>query len=195
MADMAATNEGNSNSSEAAPLELQQPTPEYIQRKIYFLVDHLRKFHAELPENLQTRISYDLLTELANCVLNEGIFVIVKALMELQHETERHLNKMRLQVENEYDIEVAGWKSKIKDPEELQHILGLIKIKHTKKLLETDKKIINILDQKVNDQQSTLQKAGVPGFYVTENPKEIKIQMFLLDFILRLSSLKYEPNK
>ncbi|KAH8351526.1 hypothetical protein KR059_006219 [Drosophila kikkawai] len=178
-----------------APLELQQPTPEYIQRKIYFLVDHLRKFHAELPENLQTRISYDLLTELANCVLNEGIFVIVKALMELQHETERHLNKMRLQVENEYDIEVAGWKSKIKDPEELQHILGLIKIKHTKKLLETDKKIINILDQKVNDQQSTLQKAGVPGFYVTENPKEIKIQMFLLDFILRLSSLKYEPNK
>lgn len=34
----------------SAPLELQQPTPEYIQRKIYFLVDHLRKFHAELPE-------------------------------------------------------------------------------------------------------------------------------------------------
>ncbi|XP_020798130.1 gonadal protein gdl [Drosophila serrata] len=195
MAETAATNEGNSNSSEAALSEQQEPTPEYIQRKIYFLVDHLRKFHAELPENLQTRISYDLLTELANCVLNEGIFVIVTALMELQHETERHLIKMRMQVENEYDIEVAGWKSKIKDPEELEHILGLIKIKHTKKLLESDKKIINILDQKVNDQQSTLQKAGVPGFYVTENPKEIKIQMFLLDFILRLSSLKYEPNK
>lgn len=40
-----------------------------------------------------------------------------------------------------------------------------------------------------------LQKAGVPGFYHTPNPKEIKIQMFLLDFILRLSRLKYEPNK
>lgn len=55
-----------------------------------------------------------------------------------------------MQVENEYDIEVAGWKSKIKDAEELHHILGLIKIKHTKKLLESDKKIIEILDQKVN---------------------------------------------
>jgi len=54
--------------------------------------------------------------------------------------------------------------------------------------------ISNIITQ-VNDQQSTLQKAGVPGFYVTENPKEIKIQMFLLDFILRLSRLKYEPGK
>lgn len=47
----------------------------------------------------------------------------------------------------------------------------------------------------VYDQQTMLQKAGVPGFYPTQNPKEIKIQMFLLDFILRLSRLKYEPNK
>ncbi|XP_017107804.2 gonadal protein gdl [Drosophila bipectinata] len=192
MADIATTNEGSSNSSE---VEQHQPTPEFLQRKIYFLVDQLRKMHEELPENLQTRISYDLLTELANCVLNEGIFVIVKALMDLQHETERHLIKMRQQVENEYEIEVAQWRLKIKDPEELHHLLGLMKIKHTKKLVESDKKIIEILDQKVNDQQSTLQKAGVPGFYVTENPKEIKIQMFLLDFILRLSRLKYEPNK
>jgi len=69
--------------------------------------------------------------------------------MELQHETERHLIKMRMQAENEYEIEVAEWRSKIKDPEELHHILGLMKIKHTKKLLESDKKIIEILDQKV----------------------------------------------
>ncbi|XP_017138424.1 gonadal protein gdl isoform X2 [Drosophila miranda] len=115
--------------------------------------------------------------------------------MELQHETERHLIKMRMQVENEYEIEVSDWRAKIKDPEELLHILGLMKLKHSKKLVESDKKIIEILDQKVNDQQSILQKAGVPGFYVTKYPKEIKIQMFLLDFILRLSRLKYEPNK
>lgn len=99
---------------------------------------------------LQTRISYDLLTELANCVLNESIFDIVKALMELQHVTEKHLIQMRAQVENEYEIEVADWRGKIKDPEELQHILGLMNIKHTKKLLETDKKIIEVLDQKAS---------------------------------------------
>ncbi|TDG42841.1 hypothetical protein AWZ03_010750 [Drosophila navojoa] len=198
MDDVPMENEANSNSSEssnATANQQQHPTPEFLQRKIYFLMDQLKEMHSELPETLQTRISYDLLTELANCVLNESIFDIVKALMELQHVTEKHLIQMRAQVENEYEIEVADWRGKIKDPEELQHILGLLKIKHTKKLLETDKKIIEVLDQKVFDQQSMLQKAGVPGFYNTQNPKEIKIQMFLLDFILRLSLLKFEPNK
>ncbi|EDV97715.1 gonadal protein gdl isoform X1 [Drosophila grimshawi] len=198
MEDISMTKETNSNSNETADganKPLQLPTPEFLQRKIYFLMDQLKEMHAELPEILQTRISYDLLTELANCVLNESIFDIVKALMELQHVTEKHLIQMRAQVENEYEIEVADWREKIKDPEELQHILGLMKIKHTKKLVETDKKIVEVLDQKVYDQQSMLQKAGVPGFYSTQNPKEIKIQMFLLDFILRLSRLKYEPSK
>ncbi|EDW76309.1 uncharacterized protein Dwil_GK15388 [Drosophila willistoni] len=166
-----------------------------LQRKIYFLVDNLRSYHAELPVTLQTRISYELLTELAHCVLNEGIFEIVKALLELQHATEKHLLQMRLQVENEYEIEVTEWCSKIKDPKELAHLLDLLKAKHVNKLKDADKKIIEVLDQKVNDQQSTLHMAGVPGFYATQNAKEIKIQMFLLDFILRLSRLKYKPNK
>lgn len=105
---------------------------------------------------LQTRISYDLLTELANCVLNEGIFDIVKALMELQHCTEKHLIQMREQDENKYEIEVANWREKIKDPEELQHILGLLKIKHTKNLLAADKRIVDILDQKVSSKYMNL---------------------------------------
>ncbi|ALC44703.1 gdl [Drosophila busckii] len=186
--------ESNSTSSDSVEQQ-QSPSPEFLQRKIYFLMDQLKAMHAELPEKLQTRISYDLLTELANCVLNESIFDIVKALTELQHVTEKHLLKMRNQVENEYEIEVSDWRNKIKDAEELQHLLGLMKVKHKKKLLETDKKIVELMDQKVYDQQSTLQKAGVPGFYFTQNPKEIKIQMFLLDFLLRLSRLKYDPNK
>ena len=47
-------------------------------------------------------------------------------------------------------------------------------------------KIILDLDQKVMDQQVTLEKAGVPGFFVTNNAQEIKMQMFLLEFIIRL---------
>jgi hypothetical protein len=39
----------------------------------------------------------------------------------------------------------------------------------------------------VSDQQVTLEKAGVPGFFVTNNPLDVKVQMYLLDFILRLS--------
>ena len=42
------------------------------------------------------------------------------------------------------------------------------------------------LDQKVAEQQVTLEQAGVAGFYVTKNPTEIKVQMVLLDFISQL---------
>lgn len=84
---------------------------------------------------------------------------------------------------------------KIQDSEELSHILALMKLKHSKQLREKDMELVLHLDQKVRDQQSTLQQAGVPGFYITDNPKEIKIQMFLLDFILRLSLLKYDGNR
>lgn len=41
----------------------------------------------------------------------------------------------------------------------------------------------------VSDQQVTLEKAGVPGFFVTNKPIEVKVQMYLLDFILRLSRM------
>lgn len=47
--------------------------------------------------------------------------------------------------------------------------------------------------EQVAEQQETLEKAGFPGFFVTTNSTEIKVQIFLLDFILRLSKLAY-PN-
>ena len=42
------------------------------------------------------------------------------------------------------------------------------------------------LDQKAIDQQKTLENSGIPGFHVTTNPTETKVQMFLLEFITRL---------
>lgn len=140
------------------------------------------------------RIPYDLLISLSNSLLNETIFEIVKRLIEIQHVTETHLFQLRQQIENEHENEISTWMTKIQDAEELQHILALMKIKHDKQLKETDQKLVLHLDQKVKDQQMTLEKAGVPGFYVTENPKEIKIQMHLLDFILRLSRMKFDPD-
>lgn len=38
-----------------------------------------------------------------------------------------------------------------------------------------DKKIVAEMDQKVIDQQNTLEKAGVPGFYITTNPQVISL--------------------
>ena len=43
------------------------------------------------------------------------------------------------------------------------------------------------LDQKVTEQQVTLENAGVPGFRVTNNPTEVRVQMHLVDFIRRLT--------
>lgn len=46
------------------------------------------------------RLPYELLSSLANCLLNETIFEIVKGLLEIQHVTEQHLFQQRLQFIN-----------------------------------------------------------------------------------------------
>ncbi|XP_023164447.2 gonadal protein gdl isoform X2 [Drosophila hydei] len=54
MEDVPMGNETNSNSSESfnetASLQ-QHHTPEFLQRKIYFLMDQLKEMHSELPEH------------------------------------------------------------------------------------------------------------------------------------------------
>ncbi len=57
-------------------------------------------------------------------------------------------------------------------------------------LKRKDMKIVLELDQKVMDQQGTLERAGVPGFSVTNNPTDVKLQMYLLEFIIRISQMK-----
>ncbi|KAG1927437.1 protein DGCR6 [Pimephales promelas] len=49
-----------------------------------------------------------------------------------------------------------------------------------------DEKIVAEMDQKVLDQQNTLEKAGVSGFYITTNPQEVMMQMNLLELVLKL---------
>lgn len=86
-----------------------------------------------------------------------------------------------------------------------------------------DKKIVAEMDQKVTDQQNTLEKAGVPGFYITTNPQvttpsgvgggvgwdwvgegpltplacfpqELTVQMNLLELILKLQQKESQPG-
>lgn len=58
-----------------------------------FLTNPYRKY--------QMRIPYELLTELANSLLNDTVFEIVKGLVEIQHFTEKHLLQLREQLEIE----------------------------------------------------------------------------------------------
>lgn len=44
------------------------------------------------------RLPIELLSNLADCLLNETIFEIVKGLMEIQHMTEKQLYEQRCQI-------------------------------------------------------------------------------------------------
>lgn len=54
-------------------------------------------------------------------------------------------------------------------------------------LKQADMNLIHQIDQLVQEQQCTLEKAGVPGFHSTTNAQELRVQMYLLEFIVKLS--------
>merc|ERR1711915_760467 len=49
--------------------------------------------------------------------------------------------------------------------------------------------ILQTLDEKVTEQQTTLEKVGVPGFFVTKNPSDVKVQMYLIHLIIKVGDL------
>ncbi|XP_017784636.1 PREDICTED: gonadal protein gdl [Nicrophorus vespilloides] len=167
---------------------------EDIQKKLYFLVEQLQNMARDLPPKYQMRIPYELLCSLANYLLNDTIFEIAKGLMEIQHVTEQHLLQQRLQFINKQKIDEQEILSR-KDIGAEQKVALLNELKDTQKndLKQFDMSLVLQLDEKVADQQNTLETAGVPGFYITTNSLEIKVQMHLLDFILRISKMSV-PN-
>lgn len=171
-------------------MDVSTPTPQDLQRKLYFLVEQLQHMAGELPPKYQMRLPYELLSGLANSLLNDTIFEIVKGLMEIQHVTEKHLFQQRLQLLNQQKLEMQEALSSVLSDNEMVVIKTALYKKHKEELKQMDMKLVVQLDQKVADQQSILEKAGVPGFYVTNNPLEIQVQMRLCDFIIRLSKME-----
>ncbi|XP_063903101.1 gonadal protein gdl isoform X1 [Zophobas morio] len=164
--------------------------PEILQKKLYFLLEQLQNMARDLPPKYQMRLPYELLSSLANCLLNDTVFEIVKGLLEIQHVTEQHLYQQRLQFLNtkkleEHEVLNLYSSDSVKKVEELRKLM----LKQKEELKQFDMSLVLQLDQKVADQQQVLEQAGVPGFYVTKNVVEIKVQMHLLDFMLRLSKM------
>lgn len=52
--DTAAVSESNENgeenSNDIESIDMVTPSPEYLQQKLYFLLEHLKKMHSALPE-------------------------------------------------------------------------------------------------------------------------------------------------
>lgn len=53
-----------------------------------------------------------------------------------------------------------------------------------------DLKIVQEFDNKLNEQQETMNQAGVFGFFVSNNPNDIKLQSYLFSIIQKLSKMK-----
>lgn len=169
------------------------------QERHYYLLSELQTLVKDLPSSFQQRLSYNTLSDLAQALIDGTVYEIVQGLLDIQHLTEKNLYNQRQKLHCEHQALKQDLVRKHKDALQTckSHNLALFKSNHQAELeaLEIrvreeqrmmDKKIVAEMDQKVIDQQNTLEKAGVPGFYITTNPQELTMQMNLLELILKL---------
>jgi len=174
------------------------------QQKHYLLFNELKNMAKELPTKYSQRLPYDLLSSLASSLIDGTVFQILEGLLEIQQMTERNLFNQRLKLISSHRQKRQTLKQKQKEElgqcEARPHNLPLVQQKHKQEMADFEKgiedelkkhdmKLVLELDQKVSDQQVTLCKAAVPGFYVTNNSHEVRLQMHLLDFIQRLAGM------
>jgi len=173
------------------------------QRKHYFLFNELKNMAKELPNKYAQRLPYDLLSSLANSLIDGTVFQIVEGLVEIQQMSERNLFNQRLKLINTHRQRRQMLKQKQKEEVDTRPpnvSSAILQNKHRHELSEFEKtiedelkkhdmKLLLEIDQKVSDQQVTLCKAAVPGFYVSNNSHEVRLQMYLLEFIQRLAKV------
>uniref|UniRef100_A0A4X2LX53 DiGeorge syndrome critical region gene 6 n=1 Tax=Vombatus ursinus TaxID=29139 RepID=A0A4X2LX53_VOMUR len=154
------------------------------QERHYQLLSALQGLVKELPSSFQQRLSHATLSDLALVLIDGTVFEIVQGLLEIQHLTEKSLYNQRLKLQSEHRVLKQTLLTKHKEAQQAcrPHNLPLLRaaqqreqeavehrIREEQQMM--DEKIVLELDQKVVDQQSTLEKAGVTGFYVTTNPQ------------------------
>lgn len=178
------------------------------QERHYQLLSALQSLVKELPSSFQQRLSYTTLSDLALALLDGTVFEIVQGLLEIQHLTEKSLYNQRLRLQNEHRVLRQALRQKHLEAQQTcrPHNLPVLQAAQQRELeamehrireeqQTMDRKIVLELDRKVADQQSTLEKAGVAGFYVTTNPQELTLQMNLLELIRKLQQRGCQVGK
>uniref|UniRef100_A0A7N8X2T6 DiGeorge syndrome critical region gene 6 n=2 Tax=Mastacembelus armatus TaxID=205130 RepID=A0A7N8X2T6_9TELE len=169
------------------------------QERHYFLLSELQSLVKDLSSSFQQRLSYNTLSDLALALIDGTVYEIVQGLLDIQHLTEKNLYNQRQKLHCEHQALKQDLLRKHKDAlqsckshnlvllrSNQQAELEALEIRVREEQRMMDKKIVAEMDQKVIDQQNTLEKAGVPGFYITTNPQELTVQMNLLELILKL---------
>ncbi|XP_015788271.1 protein DGCR6 [Tetranychus urticae] len=170
-----------------------------LQLKHYKLLNELQTMSSELPMEYQQRISHELLSSLASCLLDDTVFQIVNGLQDIQQLTEKNLFQKRMKTSEALKAKKIALHKKHKEyiatgamtMDQVRDAEDAFDAQIEEEMRKLDMQLIMELDQIVSDQQVTLERAGVPGFHVTNKPNEIKLQMHFLQFIL---SLKHENN-
>lgn len=167
---------------------------EHLQERHYKIFNQLQEMASEIPIQYQQRLPYELLSNLANCLLDDTICQIVIGLKDIQKMLEKSLYEKRQRMIEHLKASKLDLQKRNK---EAIHLRSINQEQALKKEMEFDKymedeikkldtKIIDELDQCVKEQQETLQSAGVPHFFRTDKQIEIRLQMYLINFILRI---------
>ncbi|XP_061841760.1 protein DGCR6 isoform X1 [Nerophis lumbriciformis] len=169
------------------------------QERHYYLLSELQTLVKDLPSSFQQRLSYNTLGDLALALIDGTVYEIVQGLLDIQHLTEKNLYNQRQKLHCEHQAlkqdltrrhkeALLSCKSHnlalLKSNQQAEQEALEVRVREEQRMM--DKKIVVEIDQKVTDQQNTLEKAGVPGFYITTNPQELTMQMNLLELILKL---------
>lgn len=176
----------------------EKPDP----RKLDFYITSLQKMITPLPYDYKKMLPYDVICQIAHAILDGTVFDIAKGLRDIQKITEKNLSAKRLKLVNEQRGKrqeiMKRQKNEIENSQSRPHQILIYEKNHAeelkmlnekieKELMTLDQKLVLDLDQQVSDQQSTLERAGLPLFFITNNPDEIKVQMYILEFITKLS--------
>lgn len=180
-----------------------------LQSRIYFFLDELQKMAQDItPRDLQQRIPNETLSGLASSLAEGQIFEIIDGLTEVQQETEKKLFRERLELQRRISDEKSNFvrlyqdninKSSGAEVLEMTNKMDkertVMNARHQEEIRQFDIGVILQLDQKVSEQQVTLEKVGLPGFYVTNNPKDVQVQICLLQMILKLKKIDREKDR
>lgn len=179
----------------------EQQRIEAEKKRLTSYLTQLQAMVRDLPGTYKKKFTYDVLSGIATCLLDGTVFEIVKGLEDIQQLSERNLLNKRMKLVNSQKAQRMELSKKQRDAiqscEQRPHNLPLVEASNAqekkdleekleKEISHVDQKLVLELDQLVSDQQATLQRAGVPLFSITNNPDDIRVQMYILDFIQRL---------
>lgn len=184
-------------------------TRESFQQRVYFFLTELRTWFAEAPLDVRTSLTDESLTELAHVLADGTVFHVVADLIEGQRLEEHALHKQLADLRSEQSAERIELRKRHcaerQAVQASQHQLPVLQkeqeqeIQHLRKRQQDAMRglithIIHVLDGRVVEQQAGLERIGCYLFTPTTNPQQIRLQMHVLDWIMRLARTAGPPS-